>query len=431
MRNQQEIKKLVDRILKSAGQFDAQVYYSWGKSLATRFGENAITQNMGGEQEQVRVEIHNGKRKGSMVTNKMDDASLDKMVEIAIEMSKQAPEDSEYIELLGPQEYPEVKQGFFEDVMKLAPGDIAKDLKYVVDRAAGKGYKASGLYEADCSQDVIANTRGLFCYEDRTNVEYSTTIHGPKGSGKYEMCRNSYAEMDAERIAEIAMANAVMAQNPQDIEPDDYTVIFKPLALAQFLMFLVMNMKARDADEGTTYFAGKVGEKLFSDKVNIRLLTDDAQLPSPKFGSDGLPFKPQTWVKNGVLKKLYYDRYWAKVKGVEPDATLYPVFMEGEDKTVDDLVRSCKKGLLVKNLWYIRYVDKRELLLTGMTRDGVFMVEDGSISGPVKNLRWNESPIVFLKNVVGMSRPERVGKYAKIPGVMSKGFTFSSKTESL
>jgi predicted Zn-dependent protease len=133
------------------------------------------------------------------------------------------------------------------------------------------------------------------------------------------------------------------------------------------------------------------------------------------------------------VKRLFYDRYWAAQQGVEPNASWFPLFMDGEDRSVADLVSGCTRGLLVKNLWYIRFVDRKEMMLTGMTRDGLFLVEDGKVVGPVKNLRWNESPIVFLRNVVGLSRPERVGEqgWAMLPGIMSEGFTFTSTTDSV
>ncbi|MCK5832588.1 TldD/PmbA family protein [bacterium] len=431
MRNHEEVKKLTTKIIELAKNHTAQVYYSWGKSLATRFGENAITQNMGGEQENVRIEIYNGLRKGSMVTNKLDDNSLKHLVDVAIKMSEDAPEDPELMEIIEQQEYLDPPKRFFRDVVELTPEQIAEDVKVVVDGAKAKGYRASGLFEAEAQVEAIANSKGLFSIEDFTVVDYSTTIHGPKGSGKGHMNRSSYAQIDISKMANMALGNAEMAQNPVDIEPDDYTVIFEPLATSEMFWFLFHNLNARDADEGTTVFAGKLGEKMFSDKVNINLVTDDEELPPPSFGADGLPVEPNTIVEKGVLKALRYDRFWAKKTGNEPDATAYPVVMDGEDKSVEDLVKSCKKGLLVKNLWYIRYVDRKELLLTGMTRDGVFLVEDGKIVGPVKNMRWNESPIVFLNNIVALSRAERINSNVKLPAIMSEGFTFSSKTESL
>lgn len=431
MRTQEQIRGLLDKVLAKVDGLEAQVSFEGEKSIATRFGENSITQNMGGEVEHLRLLVYKGTSSGSYITNRFDNDSIERLVKIAVAMAEDSPEDPEYVPLPGPQEYLDMPEGWNDDVIQLGPDTIAGDVSKVVSASKKKGFRASGLFEAQAEVNAVANSNGLFGFDRSTDVTYSTTIHGPAGSGKANTSRNSFVEIDIEGLVNDAIANATMAQNPADIEPGDYTVIFEPNALSEFLGFMIWNMSARDADEGTTVFAGKMGEKLFSKKVNVQLKTDVPLLPAPIYGDSGLAVKPRIWIKDGVLERLRYSRYWAKKNGVEPDPTIYPVFMHGEENTVDDLVKQCKRGLLVKNLWYIRYVDRRELLLTGMTRDGLFLVEDGKIVTPVKNLRWNESPIVFLNNIVAMSQPERVGSYAMLPGIMSEEFTFSSKTESL
>jgi predicted Zn-dependent protease len=276
----------------------------------------------------------------------------------------------------------------------------------------------------------MATSKGLFAFDRSTGVSFSTTMHGPSGSGANSESANCAAEVDADTIAREALDTAIAAQEPREIEPGDYTVIFEPQAVADLLEYLFWSMDARDADEGTTAFAGKVGEKFLHESVTISTEIDNPRLPACCYGADGLPARRTTWVENGVLKRLRHDRFWARERGAEPDPMFRPVFMKGEDRSVEELVAQCDRGLLVKRLWYIRHVDFRELLLTGMTRDGLFLVQGGKVAGAVKNLRFNESPIVFLKNVVAMSRPARVGGI-QVPGVMSTDFTFSSKTESL
>ena len=207
--------------------------------------------------------------------------------------------------------------------------------------------------------------------------------------------------------------------------------MFEPQAVNDLLGFLAYNLSARDAHEGTTVFAGKVGEKIASDIVTLKTRIDDPGLPSPLYGEDGLAARETVWIENGSLRRLRHNRYWAAQKQTPPDPTLMPMFLEGENRSLADLVSMCQKGLLVKRLWYIRYVDRRQLLLTGMTRDGLFLIENGKISGPVANLRFNESPVVFLENAVAASTPERVGAWSRLPGILSENFTFSSSTESV
>ena len=190
-------------------------------------------------------------------------------------------------------------------------------------------------------------------------------------------------------------------------------------------------MSARDADEGTTAFQNRVGEQLFDEKVTLETRIDDAELPAPPFGTDGLAARNTTWAKDGVLERLRHSRYWADQMETVADPLLFPVFMSGGNSTVDEMVADCERGLLVKRLWYIRFVDRKELLLTGLTRDGLFLVEDSEVKGPVQNLRFNESPIVFLQNVLQLGPARRIGPYAKVPAVMSEHFTFTSTTESV
>jgi predicted Zn-dependent protease len=431
MRERDEIKVLLDSALSCVEAPQAQVQYYHSYSLAARFAENAITQNIGGEEEHVRIVVAYGKRHGSSITNRPDDESIKNLVARAEDIARNSPEDPEYMPPVEPQSYPDVPQRYYENVSRLTPRDIADKISNVVSLAQAAGYRGSGLFQASHGSGAVANTTGLFAFDRFSNLDYSTTIHGQKGSGFSSEAGESAETTDAAALAQRALETARASQNPEPVESGDYVVIFEPQAVLDLLSLLVWNLSARDADEGTTVFAGKVGEKLFSEKVSVATKIDDPDLPAPPYGEDGLAAENTVWIKNGVVERLRYDRYWAKQKGTKPDPLMLPLFMEGQDRSVEDLVAGCETGLLVKRLWYIRYVDRKELLLTGMTRDGLFLIEDGKIVRPVQNLRFNESPIVFLQNILSMSRPVRVGSWAKLPGIMSDNFTFSSTTESV
>jgi predicted Zn-dependent protease len=432
MRTPEELQALLTSVIARAPVDEAQIRYEFEQRVATRFGENAITQNLGGTSEEVSIDVSIGRREGSARTNRLDPVALRAALDQAIAIARAAPENPEFVPLPPPQQYPDVPPGFDAATDALGPEDIARDVRAVID-AGPAGYRASGLFSVMTNADAIANTNGLFGRYQRTYVNYSATLHGPSGSGKAQASHFDRARIDTAGFVRTLVDNATGAQNPVDLEPGDYTVIFEPLATVEFLTYLMWNLSARDADEGSTAFAGRLGTPFLSDRVTLALRTDDPDLPASPYGSAGLVVHPTVWIEQGVVRHFHYDRFWASRVGVEPDAAMYPLFMDGEDRSVNDLVRSCKRGLLVKNLWYIRFVDRKALMLTGMTRDGLFLVQDGAVVGPVKNMRWNESPITFLQNVVGLSRPERVGEWgwAKLPGVMSEGFTFTSKTESV
>jgi len=431
MRGKDDIEALLKEAVSNVSAPQAQVEFTCRKGFATRFGENAITQNMGGEEEHIRVSVAYDKKQGSTITNRIEKNAIANIIKRAEEIARNSPEDPEYMPPPKAQTYPEVPQRYYEDTAQLSPAEVAEKIHRAIETAKSENYRASGLFETNCGINAIANSEGLSAFDNFSGVDFSTTMHGPMGSGFSGGNGESMAQVNTEAVTGKAFETAKEAQNPETIEPGEYTVIFEPQAVQDFLGFLFWNMSARDADEGTTVFAGKVGQKLFSDKVNISTRIDDPELPAPPFGLDGLPARPEVWVKNGVVERLRHDRFWAGQKGADPDPLLYPLFMEGQDQSISDLVAQCKRGLLAKRLWYIRYVDRKELLLTGMTRDGLFLIEDGKLVAPVKNLRFNESPVVFLRNIVAMSQPQRVGDSAKIPCIMSENFTFSSQTDSI
>ncbi len=430
MRTRNEVQDLLQQVLAHVSADEAIVNYAANTGLATRFGDNAITQNLSTREESLRLVVANGRRHGSSITNKTDADAIRDLVRRAEDIAAHSPEDPEYMPALGPQDYPEVPQRHFADAAALSPADLAGNIAGAVKLATGSGCIASGLATAGAGANAMATSKGLFAFDQSTGTSFSTTMHGPAGSGAATDHVKSAAELDAASIAQRALDTAVAAQDPRDIEPGDYTVVFEPKAVSDLLAFFTWSLDARDADEGTTPLAGQLGKQLLSDRVTLYTQIDDPEIPACPFGADGLPMQPTTWVENGVIKRLYHDRYWADRKGERPDAGLQPVSMAGGDGTVDDLVAQCDRGLLVKSLWYIRYVDARQLLLTGMTRDGLFLIENGKVTAPVKNLRFNESPIVFLRNVAALSAAERLGS-TRIPGVISREFTFSSTTESV
>lgn len=304
----------------------------------------------------------------------------------------------------------------------------------VVDRAKSRGYAASGVFKATTNVSGIANTGDLYGVDHSNEIDWSTTVHGPSGSGKAAKNCLDIERLDPEVLAQDAVDRAEAAQDPIGLAPGNYDVILAPPAAAQLVEFIGYMLAAREATEGSSPFTGTVGTQHLAEAVTLSLAADDPELPLPKWGTDGLAVRPRTWIARGVVERLAHGRFWAKQQATEPDPALFPLAMDGTDASIDDLVRDCRRGLLVQNLWYIRFVDPRTLTLTGLTRDGVFLVEDGRIVRPVKNFRWNESPIDVLQKLTGLSRAERVrsGRFvSKVPAIASRDFTFTSTTDSV
>ena len=332
MKPPNEIKSLIEAVLERVRAPQASVSYAYQRNLATRFAENAITQNMGGEQEYLCLDVAYGKKHGSSISNRLDDQAVQELVERADSIARNVPEDPEYMPPLGPQTYPELPQHYFDDVAHLKPQDIAGTIGRTVETARAGDFRASGLFDTGYGIRALGTSEGLFVCDQGSSVEYSTTLHGHSGSGYCGQQRESAARLDSEGITRTALQTARSAQHPRAIDPGDYKVVFEPQAVHDLLEFLFWDMEARDADEGTTVFAGTVGRRLCSQKVTIATRLDDPELPARPFGQDGLPVRNTTWIEGGEVKRLRHDRFWAAHKATDTDPGLYPLFMDGEDR---------------------------------------------------------------------------------------------------
>jgi predicted Zn-dependent protease len=431
MRTQSEIKELLYKILKLVQAPQAKLNYYARHQLAIRFGDSVITQSTGGQEEAIQLTVAYQNKSGSSSTNRLEPDALQQLVRRAENIARNSLPDPEYRPPISLPKYPAVPARFYDDVVNIDSYALARDVKQALEAGLKHKLTASGLFKTSYGQHALANSEGLFAFDRYSHLDYSLTMHGKDGSGFARENRETRRQLPVTPLIQTAVDTALQAQNPRDVEPGKYTVIFEPLAVFDFLSFLFNNMSQRACDEGTSAFTGLVGKRLFSEKVNISTKLNDSELPPIPFGQDGLPAHPRIWIERGIVKRLYHDRFWASQKNSEPDALLRPLFMEGEEQSISDMVAHCQRGLLVKRLWYLRYVDRKELLLTGMTRDGLFWIENGQIRYPVKNLRFNETPLVFLRNIVELSRAQRVGSWAKMPGIMSRYFSFSSKTEAV
>jgi predicted Zn-dependent protease len=422
---------VLESVLEECSADEAQVKYRSSNGVATRFGDNAITQNIGGRDEEVTIEVAFGSRHGSATTNNIGDEALRKAVSRAEEAAHASPEDPEHVPVPAPQSYPTVPPRYESGAAEMEPADLADGVEEAVEVAEDAGCTASGLYEVDCRTRAIANSKGLYAFDRHSMVDFSTTVQGQSGSGFWWVNGESPRAVEPREAAERALETARATEDPQPIGRGDYTVVFEPQATFDLLQFMAFEMSAREADEGTTAFQGRVGEQIFDESINLATRVDDPDLPAPAFGRDGLAARNTTWVEDGELQRLRHSRYWAREKNTAADPLLFPLFMSGGDSSIEELVSDVERGLLVKRLWYIRFVDRKELLLTGLTRDGLFLIEDGQITEPVQNLRFNECPIVFLQDVTGLGNTRRIGPFAKVPAIRSEHFTFTSTTESV
>jgi predicted Zn-dependent protease len=401
-----------------------------------RYARNAVS--TAGEQSQTSLGVSSafGKRVGVATINEFDDASLEKVVRRSEELARISPENPEYMPLLGPQTYLD-SVTYNANTAAINPDkradSVAKSLKVAKDA----NLEAAGFLESSAGFNATLNSKGLFGYNRATDVSFSVTVRNKEGTGSGYASKsyNDVSKLDTLALTKIAASKANGSAAAKAIEPGKYTVILEPLAASDMISTMFGGFDARTADEGRSYMSKKgggtrLGEKLFDEKVTMYSDPLHPDLPFSPFSGDGLPQKKTVWVENGVVKKLAYSRYWAAQKNVEPLPGANRIIMEGGKSSIEDMIKSTEKGILVTRFWYIRFVDPQTLLLTGLTRDGTFYIENGKIKFPVKNFRFNESPVIMLNNLEELGKAERVGNLI-VPPMKIRDFTFTSLSDAV
>ncbi|MFQ5677506.1 MAG: metallopeptidase TldD-related protein, partial [bacterium] len=271
----------------------------------------------------------------------------------------------------------------------------------------------------------------------QTSVDFTVTVRTEDGKGSGYAIRdyNDVNKLDTASASQVAIDKAVLSRDAKAIEPGKYTVILEPAASIGLLQNMVFNLSARRADEGRSFFAKKgggtkLGEKIVDERVTIYSDPTNPEIPSSPWTGDGRPREKTYWIKNGVVENFFYSRYWAQKKGVKATPPPAGGIMEGGDAGIEDLIKDTRRGVLVTRTWYIRTVDPQTLLYTGLTRDGTFFIENGRIRYPVKNFRWNESPIIMLNNLEALGKPQRINGNL-IPPMKIREFTFSSLSDAV
>ncbi|MHC4660934.1 MAG: TldD/PmbA family protein [Planctomycetota bacterium] len=432
--NKSDAIQTLERILGYTDAEETVVNIGGGTRESTRFADNVITQNVSHNNISLHVKCAYGNSHGGASTNDLSDDSIRTLVNRAQEIAKVSPPDPEYmppLDAVEGEKYPDVN-AWFENTADYNPGTKAKDIAAAIDKVKGKDFRLSGAYSSGNGFSGFANSAGLRAYHNWTNCETHMTVLTPTGSGWAEKISNNVEDIDAVSVAETALEIAEESQNPVDMEPGKYTVILRPAAVAELLMFMIFGgFDAKATDEGRTFLREKLGTKICGDNISIYTDPMDQDCPGQPYLADGLAARKLDWIKNGTLENLFYSRFWAKKKGKEPTSWPSNVIIEGGNTDVDEMISSTDRGILVTRFWYIRFVDPMVPLVTGMTRDGLFLVENGKISKPLKHLRFNVKLLDVLGQVEAMGEPERSGEYLSmlVPAMKIRDFNFTSTTE--
>ena len=412
---------------------------SSSESILSRFSENQISQNVHKNRFNLTVTSYFGKKSASASTTELDQDAITAALRRAEELAQFAPEDPEWVELLPPQSYEDRKPAFDPALINFSPLDRGEIVQQVCNQARNSGVEGSGTLSSNISLMAIGNSAGLRAAQQGTDTSFSFTARQDNGSSWSQLTASDMASLPILETTQKTIDRAIASRHPQAIAPGDYSVIFEPQAMASLLPWVVWNLDARAADEGRSFMSrsdhsgsvgNRVGEQLFSPLVQVQRNPAHPLLRSGIFFGDGLPNSYLDIINNGIPQTLSYSRYWAQQQSKQPTGSFYPIVMTGGDKTTAELIAETAKGILVTRAWYVRYVNPRTLEVTGMTRDGTFLIENGKIVCPIKNLRFNQSLPEMLNNVTAVGQVQRCGS-SVIPACKVDNFHFSSVTDSV
>jgi len=435
-----EAQQLVETILGYAIVPEAEVRVNVTRRGFLRFARNQPTTAGETASASVSFTAWKGKRRASVLGTieilggRLDETALKKLVADAEDLAAISPEDREYMPPLGPQEY--LKVDAFDEATATAGAkkraQIAAD---AIAYAKEKNVRAAGFLDQTARYSAVANAKELFAYHPSTSVEFSITARtlDETGSGYSRIESQAHRSIDVREAAAIAVRKAVASRKASEIKPDAYPTVLEPLAANDLLG--TFRFDSRFAEEGRSVFSApegntRVGERLFDKRLTIRGDPSHPLVPSSPIGPGGYPVEKSVLVEEGVLKTLQSSRWWAAQKEREPGPFTTNLILEGGRKSLREIIQSTKKGVLVSRFWYIRTVDRRQALVTGLTRDGTFWIEDGEIAHPIMNFRFNESMVRILGDLEELGQPVRVGR-RMTPSLRARAFHFTSLSDAV
>lgn len=408
-----------------------------------RFAQNMATTNGSPSSLDIGVESHFGKKSGSASGTDIGDTALANLVAASESTAKLAPENPEFMPPLGPQKYL-TSTTFSAATQNAGNSLLAAAILPVLQQAEAKKIQASGFLDVGAGFSCFANSKGLFVYNLGSSALHTITARTPDGTGAgwAGATHNDFSKLDVAGLGAVAIDKAVRSRKPVRLSPGKYTVILEPSAVSDLIGILLENLDQRSADEGRNFATKKgggsrLGETVFGKNVTLFSDPNDPLVPGNIYSDDGQPAQRTVWIENGVLKNLQCGRYWADKMKRAPVPSPTSLTMIGGSTSTADMIKQVRRGLLITRFWYIREVDPQTVLMTGLTRDGVFLIEDGEITKPSFNFRFNESPVAMLNKVVAMGPSvraygeESIGLPTAVPTLLVNEFTLSSVSDAV
>ncbi len=442
MYTEEQARDILGKVVKLSKADECTATLSGSSGGNIRYALNSVSTSGHVEDADLAVEVAFGKRTGTATINTFDDASLANVVRRAEELARLAPENPEFMPAIEKQSY-KPSSTFVAETAAITPEYRAGVAAACIEPCRKDKLVAAGFLTDGQNFFATANSNGNFGYQKSTAMDFTCTVRTADGKGSGWVARNlgDVSRFDAKGDIRTAIDKARRSVDARALEPGKYTVIMEPAASAGLISFMMFGFNARQADEGRSFLSkkgggNKVGEKLFDERVTLYADPWEAGAEVMPWDNDGLARQRTPIVTSGRVDYLQYTRYWAKKQGKEAIGQPGNLIMVGGDKSTMDLVKGTRKGVLVTRTWYIRMVDPQTVLLTGLTRDGTFYIENGEIRYPIKNFRFNESPAIMLNNIEEIGKPVRVADdespfVMMIPPLKIRDFTFSSLSDAV
>ena len=461
MLTQEQAVELFSRIRRLSSADEVEVLFSGARFALTRFANNAIHQNVEDENCIASIRTNFDGRSARAAVNQFDDATLKRAVETSEKFARVQEKDPDLLPMPTPEEAAIASDRdrparFLEETAAITPAERAESVRQIVALADRHKLTTAGIYSTAQSLEGVFNSRGLAEWHTQTLAEISITMLAGDSSGWQKLNSPDVRKLNPLQLAETAARKAVDSTHPRELPPGKYTVILEPSAALDIVGFMFWDFSGTAILDQRSFLNDRIGIKLFGDNINIWDDTSHPLQAGSPFDGEGMRRRRVQLVENGIVKRVVYARgtvakmkrseFANKIGPIEATGHGFPlpneigemplnIVVGGSDRprTIDQMIASTERGLLVTRLWYIREVDPYEKILTGMTRDGTFLIENGRLKNGVRNFRFNQSLISMLSHVEALGAPVRAcGEESfdmVVPPMKVREFNFTEVTK--
>jgi predicted Zn-dependent protease len=429
-----EFRFLADLVLKRSVGDETIVMIQDQHGGTTRFANNHVVQNVDTRRGTLTVSVAFDGCRGSASTTDFTAGSVQETLTRAERIAQVSPEDPEYLPPPDPQVFP-TRQTSRPESALAGPSRRLEYANEAIGQCRIENLQAAGIVSSSIASVGVAASNGLFAQEERSEARFSLTVQAEDATGWSAAAHRSIDHLKIQDRTLSAINKAKRGRDVQELPAGHYRVILEPAAVAGLWSWILWTLDAKSYEKGTSPFSGQLGRQIVDERLTLKNLPGHPDLLGTGFTQEGLPSEDAIWIEKGVLKQLAYDRFTAKKQGIKRIATLDAPCLSPSGPAAfktQELIKQCERAILVTNFWYIRTVNQTDLTLTGMTRDGTFLVEDGQIASAVRNFRFHESPLRVFKQVEAFTEPaeavtSETGKMM-VPAMVLRDFYFSSVT---